>query len=37
MAPSIATTGSDVASALPRKWTGGQRPKLDVKEDVLPG
>ena len=32
LARSIATTGLAVASALPRKWTGGQLPTLDVKE-----
>lgn len=37
LARSIATTGPTVASALTRKWMGGQLPTLDVKEDVLPG
>lgn len=37
LARSIATTGPVVASALTRKWKGGQLPTLDVKEDVLPG
>jgi hypothetical protein len=37
LARSIVTTGSAVALALTRKWKGGQRPTLDVNEDVLPG